>query len=129
MWNRGLSHAILPRVVCFVTSCLAHNVPCSYISDSGWASVPIRRCLFIDHILNGNNKNTIRYVVCYLHLNIYAAVGHTVLGCMSLVLVCGVVHSELSSFAIILLRKRELVAFVYICSCCLVGLCLFLEVQ
>ena len=32
---------------------------------------------------------------------------------MSLVLVCGVVHSKLSSFAIILLRKRELVAFVY----------------
>ena len=82
-----VSHAILPRAVYFATSCPTNHVPCSYISGSGWASEPIRICLFINHILNGNNKCTIRYVVCYLHLNIYAAVGRTVFGCMSLVLV------------------------------------------
>ena len=82
-----VSHAILPRAVCFATSCPANQMPCSYISGSGWASEPIRRCLFIDHIMNGINKCPIRYVVRYLHLNIYVAVGRTVFGCMSFVLV------------------------------------------
>ena len=38
-------------------------------------------------------------------------------------LLCGVV-SAIPSFAIILLRKRELVALLYLCSCCRVVVCI-----
>ena len=46
-----VSHAILPRAVCFATSRPANHTICSYIDLSGYASVPIRRCLFIDYII------------------------------------------------------------------------------
>ena len=48
-----VSHAILPRAVCFATSRPANHAICSYIDLSGYASGPIRRCLFIDYIING----------------------------------------------------------------------------
>ena len=41
-----VSHAI-PRVVSFATSLLANHAIWSYIDSSGYASGPIRRCLFI----------------------------------------------------------------------------------
>ena len=44
-------------------------------------------------------------------------------------LFCNIVVIILTSFAIIVLRKRELVTLLYLCSCCCVGiyvLCLFL---
>ena len=49
-----VSHAILPRAVCFATSCQANHAICSYIDLSGYASGPIRKCLFIDYIIKGN---------------------------------------------------------------------------
>ena len=46
-----VSHAILPRAVCFATSGPANHAICSFIDSSGYASGPIRRCLFIDYII------------------------------------------------------------------------------
>ena len=46
-----VSHAILPRAVCFATSHPANHAICSFIDSSGYASGPIRRCLFIDYII------------------------------------------------------------------------------
>ena len=48
-----VSHVMLPRVVCFATSFPENPAICSYmyISGSGWASEPIRICLFIDYII------------------------------------------------------------------------------
>ena len=44
-----VSLAILPRAVCFATSRPANHAICSYIDSSGYASWPIRICLFIDY--------------------------------------------------------------------------------
>ena len=46
------SHAILPRAMCFATSCSANHAICSFTDLSGYASGPIRRCLFIDYIIS-----------------------------------------------------------------------------
>ena len=40
----SVSHAILPRAVCFATSRPANHAICSFIDRSGYASGPIRRC-------------------------------------------------------------------------------------
>ena len=47
-----VSNAILPRAVCFAMSRPASHAICSFIDLSGYASGPIRRCLFIDYIIN-----------------------------------------------------------------------------
>ena len=47
----SLSQSILPRAVCFATSRPANHAKCSFIDSSGYASGPIRRCLFIDYII------------------------------------------------------------------------------
>ena len=44
-----VSQSTLPRAVCFATSRPANHVICSFIDSSGYASGPIRRCLFIDY--------------------------------------------------------------------------------
>ena len=49
-----LSQSILPRAVCFATSRPADHAICSFIDSSGYASGPIRRCLFIDYIIKAN---------------------------------------------------------------------------
>ena len=46
-----ISHTILPRVVCFAASLPATHGICSFIDSSGYASGPIRICLFIDYII------------------------------------------------------------------------------
>ena len=46
-----VSRSILPRAVYFATSRPANHVICSFIDSSGYASGPIRRCLFIDYII------------------------------------------------------------------------------
>ena len=46
-----VSHAILPRAVCFATSRPANHAISSFIDSSGYASWPIRRCIFIDYII------------------------------------------------------------------------------
>ena len=46
-----VSHAILPRAVCFATSRPVNYAICSYMDLSGYASGPIRKCLFIDFII------------------------------------------------------------------------------
>ena len=48
-----VSHAILPRALCFATSRLANNAICSFIASSESASGPIIICLFIDYIIKG----------------------------------------------------------------------------
>ena len=45
------SHAILPHAVYFATSSPANHAICSFIDSSGYASWPIRRCLFIYYII------------------------------------------------------------------------------
>ena len=47
-----VSHAILPRAVCFAASRPANHAICSFIDSRGYASGLIRRCLFIDYIIN-----------------------------------------------------------------------------
>ena len=47
----SVSHAILPSAVCFATSRPANHTICSFIDSSGYASGPIRRCLFMDYII------------------------------------------------------------------------------
>ena len=47
-----VSHALLPRDVCFATSRPANHAICSFIDSSRYASGPIRMCLFIDNIMN-----------------------------------------------------------------------------
>ena len=46
-----VSHAILPRAVCFARSSPANHAICSFIDSSGYASGSIRRCLFMDYII------------------------------------------------------------------------------
>ena len=46
-----VSQSILPRAVCFATSRPANHAICSFIDSSGYASGPIRICLFIDYII------------------------------------------------------------------------------
>ena len=46
-----VSHVILPRAVCFATSRPANHAICCFIYSRGYASGPIRRCLFIDYII------------------------------------------------------------------------------
>ena len=46
-----VSHAILPRAVCFATSGPANHAIRSYIDSRGYAAGPIRICLFIDYII------------------------------------------------------------------------------
>ena len=46
-----VSHVILPHAVCFATSHPANHAICSFIISRGYASGPIRRCLFIDYII------------------------------------------------------------------------------
>ena len=48
-----VSHALLPRALCFAMSRLANHATCSYIDSSGYANGPIRICLFIDYIIMG----------------------------------------------------------------------------
>ena len=47
-----VSLSILPCAVYFATSRPANHAICSFIDLSGYASGPIRRCLFIDYIIN-----------------------------------------------------------------------------
>ena len=46
-----VSQSVLPRAVCFATSRPASHAICKFIDSSGYASGPIRRCLFIDYII------------------------------------------------------------------------------
>ena len=46
-----VSQSILPRAVCFATLRPANHAICSFIDSIGYASGPIRRCLFIDYII------------------------------------------------------------------------------
>ena len=46
-----VSRSILPRAVCFATSLPANHAICSFIDSSGYASGPIRSCLFIDYTI------------------------------------------------------------------------------
>ena len=47
MTSLPVSRSILPPAVYFATSCPANHAICSFIDSSGYASGPIRRCLFI----------------------------------------------------------------------------------
>ena len=52
-----VSHAILPRAVCFATSRPANHAICSFIDSSGYAFGPIRICLFIHYIIIRASKH------------------------------------------------------------------------
>ena len=47
-----VSQSILPCAVCFATSRPANHAICSFIDLYGYISGPIRRCLFLDYIIN-----------------------------------------------------------------------------
>ena len=53
--SQPISQSILPRDVCFATSRPASHAICSFIDSCGYASGPIRRCLFIDYIIIHEN--------------------------------------------------------------------------
>ena len=57
-----VSQSILPRVVCFAKSRPANHAICSFIDSSGYASGPIRRCLFIDYIIRAFAGHTYHIV-------------------------------------------------------------------
>ena len=46
-----VSQSVISRAVCFATSRPANHAICSFIDSNGYASGPIRRCLFIDYII------------------------------------------------------------------------------
>ena len=50
-----VSHAVLPRAKCFATSRPINHAICSLIDSSGYASGPIKICLFIDYIIKVNH--------------------------------------------------------------------------
>ena len=52
-----VSQSILPRAVCFATSHPANHAIWSFIDSSGYASGPIKRCLFIDYIIKANSAD------------------------------------------------------------------------
>ena len=58
-----VSLAILPRAVWFATSRPENHAIFSFIDSSGYASWPIRRCLFIDYIIKCfmNQNETIHH--------------------------------------------------------------------
>ena len=58
-----VNHTTLPRAVCFATSRLADHAICYYIDWSGYASGPIRKCLFIDYIV-------ISFIGCWTRLKL-----------------------------------------------------------
>ena len=47
----SVGRSILPRAVYFATSRPANHAICSFIDSSGYASGPIRICLFIDYMI------------------------------------------------------------------------------
>ena len=61
-----VSHAILPRTACFATSRPANHAICSYIDSSGYASGPIRMCLFIDYIIKDDNLVYVPELTVYI---------------------------------------------------------------
>ena len=69
-----ISQSILPRAVCFATSRPANHAICSFIDSSGYASGPIRRCLFIDYIINtflGWDEYQIYFIECGEKISIF----------------------------------------------------------
>ena len=72
-----ISHAILPHAMCFETSRPANHAICSFIDSSGYASEPIRMCLFIDYIIITFNSVTLqntqtepqKYIIFYKETN------------------------------------------------------------
>ena len=52
-----VNHAILPCAVCFAMSHPTNHAIYSYIDSSGYASGPIRRCLYIDYIIKVLNAS------------------------------------------------------------------------
>ena len=59
-----VSQSILPRAVFFATSRPANHAICSFIDSSGYASRPIRRCLFIDDIIIGVKSYIEKHAIC-----------------------------------------------------------------
>ena len=60
-----VSQSILPRAMCFATSRPANHAICSFIDLSGYASGPIRRCLFIDYIIKENKDRQKKYIIIH----------------------------------------------------------------
>ena len=63
-----VSHAILPRAVCFATSRPANHAICSFIDSSGYTSGAIRICLLIDYIIIENMKTFARFFFVHQRL-------------------------------------------------------------
>ena len=63
-----ISHAILPRAVCFATSRPANHAICIFIDSSGYASGSIKKCLFIDYIKK-NIYDLVMYQVSKFMIN------------------------------------------------------------
>ena len=55
-----VSHAVLPRAVCFATSRPENHAICSFIDSSGYASGPIRMFLIIDYIIISDTARIVR---------------------------------------------------------------------
>ena len=66
-----VSQSILPRAVCFATSCSANHAICSFIDSSIYASGPIRRCLFIDYIIKADINHIIIFTSDWYHFYLF----------------------------------------------------------
>ena len=77
-----ISHSILPRAVCFATSSQANHAICSFIDSSGYASGPIKRCLFRDYIIKYFKVRQQHKVNTKQFINLNALEEfHVILGC------------------------------------------------
>ena len=86
-----VSQSILPRAVCYVTSRPVNHAICSFIDSSGYASGPIRICLFIDYIITWIMSRDFKLLICSLNWTSSDTTGHdTGLGTgLSSSLACG----------------------------------------
>ena len=72
-----VSRSILPRAVYFATSRPANHAICSFIDSNGYASGPIRRCLFIDYIISKFISTLTITWSCVVHISIHKCKIHT----------------------------------------------------
>ena len=66
-----VSHAILPRAVYFAMSRPANHAICSFIDMSGYTPGPIRRCLFIDYIIETISRTDKPIIVLIVYAKSY----------------------------------------------------------
>ena len=111
-----VSQSILPRALCFATSRPANHAICSFFDSSGYASGPIRRCLFIDYIII-----LLIFISIVIINSLHAELFH------ASVIVCLFLHNELfEKFpSRTLLECQSVLYSVFVCVLSCITLCPF----